>query len=87
MYKPRAVVRLMQRLGSFAAQIRRASYIVRGLQRVKCMAGVRVARDVREPHCCGMAPVEYGVRTVGIARDTGRDRIRVGLVRVHWQEL
>ena len=28
-----------------------------------------------------MAPVEYGVRTVGIARDTGRDRIRVGLVR------
>ena len=26
MYKPRAVVRLMQRLGSFAAQIRRASY-------------------------------------------------------------
>ena len=26
MYKPRAVVRLVQRLGSFAAQIRRASY-------------------------------------------------------------
>ena len=87
MYTPRAVVRLMQRLGSFAAQIRRASYIVRGLQRVKCMAGVRVARDVREPLLWDGPGRIRGTNSRDIARDTGRDRIRVGLVRVHWQEL
>ena len=64
MYKPRAVVRLMQRLGSFAAQIRRASYSQR-FAAGKVYGRLPYGEGCSGATAVGVAPVEYGVRTVG----------------------